>query len=641
MRSSKKLRLSLFTILIALFAVFAVPQKNAEAAEKKLSSVTAVYTGDTLLVGESIDLNKLTVMGLYTDGSYVKLTDYSLSTYTVKQTGLNTVTVSCDGVGTTFTVRGKQIQMLTAYTTETTVTVGEQLDREKITVRVYYSDGTNEEVSDYSLSGTVVTKIGSNEFVVTYEGKTAKLYITGKDIKLAKELMVSYFGPSVIVGNAPDREDFYVSLLYNDNTMERITAFELTPSVVQKEGQNTMVVSYGELSKEVKVEGLAKEVVSIKAEYTGLPVVIGKAVANENIKVTATFNDGSTDTVTNFTLSGSVVYKIGDNVITVFCGQAMAYITVRGVEAEIIDYSNGAEAFVRSGLYVSRIKIAVNAKADADAISVTNVESKLVRKAMHRVMKTDKYLAYEVSLEDPDLDQYLPMTVKVTVPNGFDKDNFAVFYTTNRKTIMAQMNGEFLKDGSYEFKMFQPGTYIIADCNELVHVESIELDEPEITMRVGRNYSLDPAVYPHTATNQEVTYSSSRPHIVSVDENGLLEALEPGVAVITVESTDGSGTTCKLLVYVTEGRNEFAKEFAALNERLSQVETEDDLIEFLEFIVEDSEKKYLRWGEEKFLAYYEELDIWGGMLEDYCADTTLGWDWDYVTAVLEEMGLIE
>jgi hypothetical protein len=217
------------------------------------------------------------------------------------------------------------------------MTIGESLDRKKLAVYVYYSDGTNGTTEDYVLSNTVVGKLGLNEFTVIYEGVTTKFAVNGKEERRPRNIYARYGGPAVIVGNAPKRDDFYVSVFYNDNTTEQITTFELTPSVIQKEGSNTVLVSYAGLSTEVKITGLAKTVIGIQAEYTGLPVVIGKTVSEEDIKVTATFNDGTKDTVTNFTLSSSVVYKIGDNLITVFCNGKSAYIKVRGVEAEIID----------------------------------------------------------------------------------------------------------------------------------------------------------------------------------------------------------------------------------------------------------------------------------------------------------------
>lgn len=553
MQYTGKMKVGLFAILLAAAAVlFCFPGRKAEAAEKRLASVTAVYTGDTVLAGRSIDLKKLTVMGLYTDGTYEPVKDYALSTYVVAEAGRNPIVLTSGGVTTIFYVNGKKVQSLTASYTKGTVTVGQQFNRDDVTVYVYYSDGTNEKLKDYILSGTLVSKVGQNEFTVFYEDKSVKFTVTGTAERKPTSIYAAYTGGSVIVGNAPDRKNFYVTVFYNDNTTEQTDAFEITPTVIGKEGENTVVVSFGGVSQEVKIIGLAKTVASITAEYKGLPVVIGKTIASEDIKVTATFNDGSKDTVTNFTLSSSVVYKIGDNLITVFCGSAVAYMNVRGVEAEIIDYSNRAEKVIWSGNRSSRVQIAVNAKVKPDQIVITEVEGDLVQKAMRRIVRSDKYMAFEVSLEDPELDRFLPMTMKVSVPLGYDKEKFAVFYTPNRKTIMAEMNGEFLKDGTYEFKMFQPGTYIIADCTQMIYIETLELEQTELTMRVGRSASLDPVIYPFTATNKTLSYTSSRPQTVSVSKEGTLQALQPGAAIITVEAQDGSGKRCRLVVYVKE-----------------------------------------------------------------------------------------
>lgn len=546
-------RLGLLAVLAAVVALlFCFQGRKAEAAEKRLSSVTAVYTGDTVLAGRSIDLKKLTVMGLYTDGTYAPVKDYALSTYVVADAGRNPIVLTSGGVSTIFYVNGKKVQSLTASYTKGTVTVGQQFHRDDVTVYVYYSDGTNEKITDYILSGTLVSKVGQNEFTVFYEDKSVKFTVTGTAERKPTSIYAAYTGGAVIVGNAPDRKNFYVTVFYNDNTTEQTTAFEITPTVIGKEGENTVVVSFGGVSQEVKIMGLAKTVASITAEYKGLPVVIGQTIASEDIKVTATFNDGSKDTVTNFTLSSSVVYKIGDNLITVFCGSAVAYMNVRGVEAEIIDYNNRAEKVIWSGSRYSRVQIAVNSKVKPDQVVITEVDGGLVQKAMRRIVRSDKYIAFEVSLDDPELDRFLPMTMKVSVPAGYDRENFAVFYTPNRKTIMAEMNGEFLKDGMYEFKMFQPGTYIIADCTQMIYIETLELEQTELTMRVGRTASLDPVIYPFTATNKTLTYTSSRPQTVSVSKEGTLQALQPGAAIITVEAQDGSGKRCRLVVYVKE-----------------------------------------------------------------------------------------
>lgn len=623
-----------FFIIVAAIAA-AIPGKAVQAAPKRLADITAVYTGDTLRVGEAIKMDKLTVMGMYSDGSYEKVKNFSLSSYTVTRDGVNEIEIYSEGIKSTFTVMGKKAMFIDAYYETNSATIGEQLVRDKITVTAYYTDGSVEKVSDYTLSHTIVANLGKNEFKVTYEDVSITFIVEGKKEKKPESLYAMYSGSPVIVGNAPKREDFYVSVLYNDGSMEQITSFELSPSIVQKEGKNTMAVSFAGLSQEVSVTGLAKTVVSIEAEYTGLPIVIGKSVAKEDIKVTATFNDGSKDTVTGFSLSGSVIYNIGDNLITVYCDNATAHITVRGVEAEIIDYENSAYTIIRDNGLTSQIRLAVGGKADPKGVRIEKVSVQSVEKAMRRSVKSDKYMAFEVIFDDPELDSYLPMTMKVTVPDEIDQEMFGVFYTPNKKTIMAQMNGEFLADGTYEFKMFQPGTYIIADCTPQLFIQSIRFEEEEINLRLGRSYSLDPEITPHMATDKTLTYKSSKPHVVSVSEYGKIKGLKTGSAIITVEARDGSGKKAKIRVNVVEKKGEFDAEIADLSDMALEVETAEEYLAFLDYIVYEIEDKSYELEEHEFILYMREVEDW---IDSWDEDTfnLPEEEWEYVFLLMLE-----
>lgn len=546
-------KIGIWILLCIAAVVILVPAKKAEAEDRRLTFITAYYSGDAVYVGDFIDLEKLTVKGYYSDGKYEDIKDYILSGYVVEKEGSNKITVYSGEKEATFFVNGRTVKRISAYYTEGSVTIGESLDPDKLVVYATFSDGKTEKVTDFDLPDMVVYTIGRNEFTVIYKDKDATFTVTGKEVRQVRSIYANYSGPAVIVGNEPARDNFYVTAIYNDGTVERVTEFTVMPSVVEDEGSNIMVVSYAGFSAEVRVQGRAKRVISLKAEYTGLPVVVGKAVAPEDITVIATFNDDSTGEVTNFTLSSSIIEKVGDNMLTVFCDGKYTRMLVRGVENEEIDYSHGLWKTIREKGIISRVSIAVGQKADPDQVEINLADRESVKKAVHRLVKTDKYVAYEVVFNDPEQASFLPMTMKVTVPSKFDKDNFAVYYTPNKKTIMAQMNGEFLNSTTYEFKMFQPGTYIIADCTPLLYVESLYLEEgDELSMRLGRSYSLDPVILPHTATNKEVEYTSSRPSVVSVDKYGTLTAEKTGTAVITVAAKDGSGKKYKLRVTVTE-----------------------------------------------------------------------------------------
>ena len=70
-------------------------------------------------------------------------------------------------------------------------------------------------------------------------------------------------------------------------------------------------------------------------------------------------------------------------------------------------------------------------------------------------------------------------------------------------------------------------------------VEGITMDYDRVTMNVGDDYRLTAVITPDNATDQTVTWSSSNPAVVTVDESGMLHAVSSGNATIVVQTKDG------------------------------------------------------------------------------------------------------
>ena len=80
-------------------------------------------------------------------------------------------------------------------------------------------------------------------------------------------------------------------------------------------------------------------------------------------------------------------------------------------------------------------------------------------------------------------------------------------------------------------------------------VSSVELDKEELTLTLKQKYNLTTNVYPITALDKSVIYTSSHPDIASVDANGEITAKSAGEAIITVTSVDGNKSdTCRVIV---------------------------------------------------------------------------------------------
>ena len=81
-----------------------------------------------------------------------------------------------------------------------------------------------------------------------------------------------------------------------------------------------------------------------------------------------------------------------------------------------------------------------------------------------------------------------------------------------------------------------------------VPVTGVSLNKTELTLTEGNIETLTATITPDNATNKNVTWSSDTPSVASVN-NGVVTAVAPGTATITVTTEDGSKTaTCAVTV---------------------------------------------------------------------------------------------
>lgn len=87
------------------------------------------------------------------------------------------------------------------------------------------------------------------------------------------------------------------------------------------------------------------------------------------------------------------------------------------------------------------------------------------------------------------------------------------------------------------------------DGDEIIAVESVELNETTLSLEEGTEATLVATVKPETATNKAVKWESSNPTFASVDVDGKVTALKAGETTITVTTEDGGKTaTCTVTV---------------------------------------------------------------------------------------------
>jgi len=93
---------------------------------------------------------------------------------------------------------------------------------------------------------------------------------------------------------------------------------------------------------------------------------------------------------------------------------------------------------------------------------------------------------------------------------------------------------------------------------DLVNVGPIFLNKEELDLFVGEFAGLTFTIAPENADENSVTWSSSDPTVARVYTNGMVTALSPGTAIITVTTGDGSHTAiCTVTVKSITGGSQF------------------------------------------------------------------------------------
>ena len=435
------------------------------------------------------------------------------------------------------------------------VVVGNTFNTNDLHVYGIFTDDSMKRVYDYTLSTEEITKVGDNSIIVRYQGKVQRVIIPGKEELKVVELIAEYKGKGVIVTNEINKDDIEVYAFYNwpekDPLKLKSSAFSITPSKVTKMGENTITVKYGDVTPTIEVEGLEKEVKDVECTYLGKGALVGTRLTREDFQVKVTYNDGSYAVQDKFSIVNPRIMDEGDNVITVTWQNYMFDVTVPGIAKDRL-----ADAFEGIGDYDASTVIVMIVSNDkrVKTISVDPVDQKYLTEAVDRVVVTTKFIGFDVNYKDPEVILEFPILTRVTRPDDYDPEKFGVYYTPNRKTIMARVNGEYIDDEQkqYAFYMWEPGTYAILEEISSKLVTSISVLENYITMKKDRTYSLEPVVRPLSAENQKLTYWSSDESVATVSDTGKVTSVGAGRCEIWIESTDGSGIYTIVTVNVKE-----------------------------------------------------------------------------------------
>ncbi|MCH5157317.1 MAG: InlB B-repeat-containing protein [Clostridiales bacterium] len=232
-----------------------------------LVSISAVYSGDELLIGATLNENLVSVIATYSDNSSKQVSGFNLSAITFEVAGTHTVTVTYTEnevtKTATFTVTVVEpvvLQSITATYSGTNVIVGNQPDQGLLMVTAHYSNGSSKNVTNYAVGSFDSSTVGEKDWEISYtDGGITKSVIVKINViepVVLQSITATYSGANVIVGNQPDQGLLTVTAHYSNGSSKNVTNYAVGPFDSSTVGEKDWEISYtdGGVTKSVIVK---------------------------------------------------------------------------------------------------------------------------------------------------------------------------------------------------------------------------------------------------------------------------------------------------------------------------------------------------------------------------------------------------
>ena len=306
----KKSKRGLLSVILAMTLIFTMNLSVLAAtpaipAGHTVNGLTITRAATDLWVDDAITRNDFIVKVTTAEDSgvdFVLAADEGTLTADPKVvSGTNTVSYTYNGVSNSCTFTGQEVTSLTVTYTGDPVTVGENVDTSKLTIKANYTKEDGSTVTDFAptdwvVDGTTgkvmtISGAGDNNFTIRWHNKTATVTIPGKPVQTEPDpavatLTVKYADESVLVNSNFDKNK--VTVIWADSVISKTLTYDAldvkpTSTRITSIGDNNFTVGYKGKTATLVVHGYKVE--KITASYTGDRVKVGSSLNKDNLKV--------------------------------------------------------------------------------------------------------------------------------------------------------------------------------------------------------------------------------------------------------------------------------------------------------------------------------------------------------------------
>ena len=330
---------------VTLTATVPVPTVAVSGVSLNRTSLSFTGTGSSQTLTATVSPSNATNKTLTWSSSNTSVA--TVSNGVVKAVGFGTATITAksnNGKTASCSVTVNPIQPTGIKATPETSTLYGLNGTVKLSANVMPSNATNKTVTWSSRNTSVATvssdgtvkAVGYGTTVIT--ATTVNGLTSNCTINVKKEEVTS-----LTIATKPTKTNYYVGdtlntagltlkAAYNNGTTQTITGgFTCTPTALSTAGAQTVTVNYGGKTATftVNVQDVMLSGIAIASNPTKTSYFVGDTLDTTGLKLTATYNNGTTQTITGgFTCTPTALSTAGTQTVTVNYGGKTATFTV-------------------------------------------------------------------------------------------------------------------------------------------------------------------------------------------------------------------------------------------------------------------------------------------------------------------------
>ena len=467
------------------------------------------------------------------------------------------------------------------------------------------NDGEEIDCKEEAFDGDVVKQLNfAKSSLTVYKGKTVALKLSVTPSSLQAEKMTwnssntsvaSVTSQGVVKGNKKGKAVITATSSNGIKVACTITVKEILSKAVRLSAKNVSLykgqsrtlkaaMTPGNSTDTLKWSSSNKKVVTVTSKGVIKAVGKGKAV----IKAVTSSGKKVSCSVTVKDIKSTAV-KLKKSSLTLTKGKTFSLLSSVSPKA-----ASGTVRWTTSDKKVASVSDSGTVMGVSDGTATITAMASNGKKAVCKVRVMD-YRIRELSLDTSSLvlEKGEEKLLKAKALPVYAREE-VYWKSSNDKVVSVSDNGRIkaLKSGEAVVTAFSSSGVKAACQVEVVQpVEKIEVQE-KLSLTEGVQYLLKTDISPSNATNQTLRFTTNNYKVAIVSGRGVIKAKAPGIAVITVRSSNGIEASCT----VTVNAEIIVPKKITLDKESADMKVGDTLKLTAAILPENSEDKTVKWS---------------------------------------------